>query len=176
MTKQTFINNEIWMLTFSAAFQRAYIYSGGSEEDKKEFRIHLRTFIDNEVLPKYSIKVEDNEHLKSIYSIIESSKQFKHILNNGEINFGISQKILNLYLKYRWCIGDIQTPPHFPVDRRIQENIKYKKLFSWTQQNDSENYMELINHVRNEVEKSNQYDSIAEYELIHFGRKVNEKK
>lgn len=71
-------------------------------------------------------------------------------------------------------MGDIQTPPHFPVDRRIQENIKYtKNLFSWTQLTDSKKYMELIEHVRELVQNSNAYGSIAEFELIHFDRKMN---
>jgi hypothetical protein len=174
MDKKKFISNEIWMLTFSAAFQRAYIYSGGTEEEKKQFRNHLRNFIDSKIFPKYMNQVDDEEHLKSINEIVESSKSFDGILNNGKINFGISQKILNLYLKYRWCMGDIQTPPHFPVDRRIQENINYtKNLFSWTQLTDSKKYMELIEHVRELVQNSNEYGSIAEFELIHFDRKMN---
>ena len=172
MEREKFISNEIWMLTFSSAFQRAYIYSGGTEEQKKEFKNHLRLFIDNEVLPKYNGVINDEEHLKSIHSIIEESKKYKDILTNGSINFGISQKILNLYLKYRWCLKDIHTPPHFPVDRRIQENIKYKHLFSWTQLSDSNKYMELIEHVRGVVQKSNQYKSIAEFELKNFERKM----
>ena len=93
MEKEKFISNEIWMLTFSAAFQRAYIYSGGTEEQKKEFKNHLRLFIDNEVLPKYKGVINDEEHLKSIHSIIDASKKFKGILTNGSINFGVSQKI-----------------------------------------------------------------------------------
>lgn len=173
MEKEKFISNEIWMLTFSAAFQRAYIYSGGTEEQKKEFKNHLRLFIDNEVLPKYNGVINDEEHLKSIHSIIDASKKFKGILTNGSINFGISQKILNLYLKYKWTLNKIPTPPHFPVDRRIQENIKYEQLFSWTQLTDSKKYMEFIDHVRDIVNKAGTYDSIAEFELIHFERRLN---
>jgi len=176
MEREKFISNEIWMLTFSAAFQRAYIYSGGTEVRKKAFKNHLKSFIDNELLSKYKDSVNDEEHLKSILSLIEESKKYKDILTNGSINFGISQKILNLYLKYRWCLKDIHTPPHFPVDRRIQENIKYKHLFSWTQLSDSKKYMELIEHVRGVVQKSNQYKSIAEFELIHFDRKLTKEK
>ncbi len=176
MLTKKFITNEIWMLTFSAAFQRGYIYSGGTEDQKKEFKNHLKLHIDNELLSKYKDSVNDQEHLKSIHSIIEESKKYKDILTNGSINFGISQKILNLYLKYRWCLNDIHTPPHFPVDRRIQENIKYKHLFSWTQLSDSKRYMELIEHVRGVVQKSNQYKSIAEFELIHFDRKLTKEK
>ena len=175
MDKKKFISNEIWMLTFSAAFQRAYIYSGGSEEDKKQFRNHLRNFIDREIFPKYLNQVNDEEHLNSINEIVESSKSFERILNKGKINFGISQKILNLYLKYRWCIGAIQTPPpHFPVDRRIQEISKYhKNMFSWTQLTDSKKYMDFIEHVREIVRNSNEYQSIAEYELKNFERQKN---
>ena len=59
------------------------------------------------------------------------------------------------------------------LDRRIQENIKYDQLFSWTQLTDSEKYMEFINHVREIAKKAGTYHSIAEFELIHFERRLN---
>jgi hypothetical protein len=63
----------------------------------------------------------------------------------GKINFGIAQKMLNLYLKYMWSLGNIQEPPHFPVDRIIQIKLirtsqttrDYPiKIEAWTQFDD----------------------------------------
>ena len=73
------------------------------------------------------------------------------------MNFGISQKMLNLYLKYQWCKGAIVEPPHFPVDRIIQEELnkvarknklKAKKIEPWTQFKDENHYLKVVNHAR----------------------------
>lgn len=71
--------------------------------------------------------------MANIRSIIELSQHYAEIFTKGALNFGISQKILNLYLKYLWVAGVIPTPPHFPVDRIIQEKLRIRDLQPWTQ-------------------------------------------
>lgn len=132
--KNAFIQNEIWTLTFGAAFQRANIYENTFPEiEKVYFKQKLRGMVENVILHDYQKPVDDNRHIENIYRLSEFSKNFAPILRNGQINFGVSQKLLNLYLKYQWCLGFIPEPPHFPVDRRIQETLRLLPVVSWTQ-------------------------------------------
>ena len=44
--KNTFVNNEIWILTFGGGFQRSYAYKSESTVDERtEFKNELRVFI-----------------------------------------------------------------------------------------------------------------------------------
>jgi hypothetical protein len=173
--KKQFLHNEIWTLTFGAGFQRANVYTEGcSDKQKSEFKTSLRNFIQNEVYPSYEKGgISDEDHIQNIYTVSKHSEQFGKILRNGRINFGVSQKLLNLYLKYRWCMEYIPTPPHFPVDRRIQENIRYPHITAWTKYTDHEKYMKIINYLRG---INTNHKTIADFELDHFERRVKTEK
>jgi hypothetical protein len=166
-----FIQNEIWTLTFGASFQRANVYLPNAlDEDKSKFKTNTRSFI--EALSQDYISksiISDETHVANIESLSSFTKQFSSILQNGKLNFGVSQKLLNLYLKYQWCLYDNFVPPHFPVDRRIQETIKFYPIVSWTKFENAKDYMRIINHVRNLSSKNT---SIAAYELAHFERRT----
>ncbi|RTY90613.1 hypothetical protein [Flavobacterium sp. GT3R68] len=172
--KEKFLHNEFWTLTFGAAFQRAYVYKKNvSDKNKEQFKTVTRHYIENELLAVYSYEhVSDEVHIDNIIKLSNFTGQFSNILQNGKLNFGVSQKMLNLYLKYLWCYGKISEPPHFPVDRRIQENIEFRPIVSWTRFKDEVDYMNIINHVRL-INK--EYPTIAEFELIHFKRRVKTK-
>lgn len=161
-------------MTFGGGFQRANVYSEATDSEKSELKTALRDFVECNLFPKYSQEVSDDAHVKNIYDLSNHSKQFGNILRHNKINFGVSQKLLNLYLKYRWCMGDMEiAPPHFPVDRRIQEIIKFPKIVSWTIFTDHNDYMRIIDHVRS---ISGEYETIAEFELDHFERRFKTEK
>jgi hypothetical protein len=156
--KKNFLNNEIWMLTFGASFQRAYAYvERASEETKILFKSNTTVVVEN-MLVQYKIgKVTDEQHITNIKELSNSTKQYSEIFNGGQINFGIAQKMLNLYLKYQWCLGNIAEPPHFPVDRIIQQKLNEQaklkgfpklELLPWTQFKDEKHYSKVINHAR----------------------------
>ena len=171
--KEKFLNNEFWTLTFSAAFQRANVYKDNvSDAEKGEFKTKTRAYIEMSLLSHYTNTVSDEMHIENIYALSEFTKQFQNILQNGKLNFGVSQKMLNLYLKYLWCQNKISEPPHFPVDRRIQENIGFRPIVSWTKFDDSADYMRIINFVRKE---NNEFPTIAEFELKYFERRLKAK-
>nr|WP_315152436.1 hypothetical protein [uncultured Flavobacterium sp.] len=172
--KEKFLNNEFWTLTFGAAFQRANVYNKNIlDNDKSIFKTRTREFIENTLLIHYlNNEVTDELHIDNINKLSEFTKQFHDILHNGKLNFGVSQKMLNLYLKYLWCHNKISEPPHFPVDRRIQENIGFRPVVSWTKFEDSIDYMKIIEHTRN---INNEFPSIAEFELKYFVRRVKTK-
>lgn len=156
--KEDFINKEIWMLTFGASFQRAYAYVGNTSNDTKILFKHNTTVVVENMLKQYKIdRVSDTQHINNIKAVSDSSKQYTEIFNGGKINFGIAQKMLNLYLKYQWCLGNIKEPPHFPVDRIIQQKLNEQaklkglpklELLPWTQFKDETHYNKVINHAR----------------------------
>jgi len=182
--KDQFLNNELWTLTIGAAFQRAYLYLDNvSEEEKKKFKEATRNFIESTILPYYKEgKVSENNHVKYIHELSDFSASFNTIFTQGRMNFGISQKMLNLYLKYQWCKGDIAEPPHFPVDRIIQEELnkvarknklKAKKIEPWTQFENETKYLEVINFAKEMRAKDSSLMKLRlpEIELYLFERK-----
>lgn len=179
-----FIQDELWLLTFGAAFQRSGIYSAtATNRQKNNFKKSTRNFISNELLEIYKTdKVDDLLHIENIHSISNYSTNFSEIFAKGRINFGIAQKMLNLYLKYMWSLGLIQEPPHFPVDRIIQiKLIGYAKemglptigLEAWTRFNDEKHYLKVINSAKELILKNEKYKnySLAELELELFERR-----
>lgn len=172
--KEKFLNNEFWTLTFGAAFQRANVYKANvSDKQKSLFKTKTREYIENTLLNDYLDKeVNDELHITNINKLSSFTEQFETILQNGKLNFGVSQKMLNLYLKYLWCHNKISEPPHFPVDRRIQENIGFRPVVSWTKFVDSIDYMRIIDFTRT---INNEFPSIAEFELKYFERRVTTK-
>lgn len=163
--KRDFIKSELWLLTVGGAFQRANIYKAGSDEgERNAFKNILKREVTT-IATSYKKRVDEKDHLANIVRITE----IKHpTLNNGNLNFGVSQKILNLYLKYMWCLGEIPTPPHFPVDRIIQQKLKMNPVIPWTQIVDVEQYMRIIDIARKRASDEN--CSLAELELNLFKR------
>lgn len=169
--KEVYLNNEIWTLTFGAAFQRANVYKKSTTDDEKKqkFKQNTRSFIESKLLPVYKKgKVDEATHLNSITKLSDYSKKHGDILTGGKLNIGISQKLLNLYLKYLWCLDKIQTPPHFPVDRRIQEILGFSDIISWTKITKIEDYSKIINQTKKHLGK---YKSLAELELHVYERR-----
>ena len=185
--KNNFIQSEIWMLTFGAAFQRANVYKSDLTNEQIAQKGYFKTmtigFIESVILGQYiSGEISDEEHIDNIKSISRYSSNFEEIFQNGGINFGVAQKILNLYLKYKWTLGEIQTPPHFPVDRIIQlklneyvklEGINKIPLEPWTQFEDEAHYLKVINLGRELISKSSDFKGykLAELELKLFQRR-----
>ena len=180
-----FIQNEIWILTFGGAFQRSNIYKskGQEEQQKAAFKKGIRAYIENNILDSYRTAiVSDEKHIDNIKKVSDYSSNFSELFNNEKINFGIAQKMLNLYLKYMWSLGHIQEPPHFPIDRIIQEllnkemknlGIKGQALKPWTQFTDELHYVKVINSARDLILKKESFTnhSLAELELALFQRR-----
>lgn len=164
--KDIFLESQFWMMTIQAAFQRVNVYKANIDENKrKEFRDYLHEVI-LLIANEYYSEVDENKHLKNIERLQEYSRN-EDILQNGVLNYGICQKILNLYLKYLWCAGRIPTPPHFPIDRLIQEHLGFKEeeIVSWTKQIKSElDYLSIIRKAEYILAQMH-IDTLAELEL-----------
>jgi hypothetical protein len=165
--KTSFLNNELWILTIGGAFQRANIYERNVKEKiKNEFKESLRAKV-VELAAKYKESIGDEQHVNNIQTIIQSCTH--RILQGGQLRFGIAQKLFNLYLKYEWCRGNILMPPHCPIDRIVLSELNKYPIDNWTQLNDSEKYLNLINELRSKA----QGRSLAEWELEIFNRRAN---
>ena len=117
----------------------------------------MKNYIQNTILPKYENKVDENkvdekQHKKNLKSIIEKSKEYNSILNGGQLSIGTVQKLLNLSLKYYWCLGHIPEPPHFPIDRIIQKKLPSDSRKNWTEMS-FEDYSSIIESAKNNLEK-----------------------
>jgi hypothetical protein len=133
----------------------------------------LKGYIDNTIIPSYKTgKVSDDLHIANIKSVQQYTSNFDTLLTNGKFNIGVSQKLLNLYLKYLWCLDLILEPPHFPVDRIIQEKLQYKPLIAWTKIETEEEYMSIINFARTKIKLDDEFsNSLPIIELNLFSRR-----
>ncbi|HLV47315.1 hypothetical protein [Sphingobacterium wenxiniae] len=169
--KALFINSEIWILVFGGAFQRANVYKENiSENQRKEFREFLMGYVDSELLPQYKTVVNEDAHIQNIESLIAHANQKAELLKENRLRFGVAQKIVNLFLKYHWCLGNIECPPHFPVDRIIQGKLKIP-ITAWTEMDDVEQYKEIINFAKEKA--SAEGLSLAQWELQNFSRRFS---
>jgi len=173
--RNKFIDEEIWILTFGGAFQRAEIYKKDNLSDTKrekirtQFREEIKKYIRQEIAPQYKNIIDENQHIENIEKFTEWSKSFSEILNGGYLKLGISQKLINLYLKYLWSLNLIKTPPHCPFDRIIITKLGYYNPPSWTKLDSIKQYKEFVQKAKEKAQKENL--SIAEWELKVFQRR-----
>ena len=171
-SKNDFINEEIWILTFGGAFQRSGVYGDISLEDPRRvlFREDIKHYVEEIIFPQYeNYLVDEDAHIKNILNFSEWSKEYCEIINGGYLKMGISQKLINLYLKYQWCLGNIQQPPHCPFDRIIIQKLGYSPIPSWTKLDSEKEYREFASKAKKIADMSNK--SIAEWELSVFQRR-----
>ena len=171
--KNRFIENELWYLSISGAFQRNKIYAVAlAEKDTKQkdaFKNLLRNSI-FELSKQYSNVVSDEQHVSNILNLILIN-QNPILYNNGKLTFGTMQKLLNLYLKYLWCTDRLkQIPPHCPVDSIILQKSTNYKDHKWTQLDCKEKYMLYINDLRELASARGML--LAEWELDVFNRRA----
>ena len=128
-----------------ASFHRASVYGNDvSEEDKnklhKALRSHLAEFAQQHIAP-----VSEDIHVKNINSLADIiSAECNVLLLNGGFRIGIAQKVLNLYLKYLWCLEQIPPPPHCPFDSLIIAKLPQSSRVSWTQLDDIPRYLAFV--------------------------------
>lgn len=179
LNKKRFLYNEFWMLSVMGAFQHSGVYKIATETQRKDFKNALKEHINTQILPLYHNKVENDPHIANIINLMEFANTHSYV----NMNIGIAQKLLNLYLKYLWCDGEIPTPPHFPVDRTIQMElgIKVTDIVPWTQMEGKkglEDYNMIINKAKVLLNNDEHKDcaNITELELKLFGQNITKNK
>ncbi len=162
--KTKFLTQELFILSINGAFQHNLLYNKEkSDKDKKRFRDNLETELKNIAKDYSKEEVSEEEHINRL---IKFSERNESLLNGGKFRFGTAQKLLNLYLKYLWCWGEIKIPPHCPFDGIILgKHLGLKD--SWTKSNKTEDYLAWVNAAKEKAGKL----KIAEWELKVFQRK-----
>ena len=163
----TFLKDQFWILSIGGAFQRANIYKTSENNIvHSEFKIKLREFIETNIIPVYVNlpNVSDNQHCKNIQNISNwATSQYSSLFIKNKFRIGICQKLLNLYLKYLWCAGIINEPPHCPIDRTILSKIFKSDIPNWTNINQINQYMSYISEIKRVSDNAGM--SIALWEL-----------
>jgi len=123
--KRIFMLDEIIRLSISGAFQtrgeRVY-KSTASDADKKALHQDIaETFTD--IYRSYTIGgISSCKLLELINKRLSLENQG---LVGNKLRIGITQKLVNLFLKYLWCTDYAATPPpHCPFDGRVIEELR----------------------------------------------------
>ncbi|MBR9918266.1 hypothetical protein GYB29_11445 [bacterium] len=173
--KEEFVRNAHWADSIGSAFQRSYAYKKSADPIRKRvFKAELFEFVKKIESAYIDQEVNEKAHLKNIHQLREWTRKYSDLFQNGVLKYGICQKLLNVYLKERWCAGKLsKQPPHFPVDRLIQVKLKLKPLINWTQIDSENEYMEIVNRVKVVAEEKDL--SLAEIELLAYNELVLER-
>jgi hypothetical protein len=147
-----FLKSQIFKQIFLASVQRNKVYS--SEDNNKQLSDFLFNYLENTIKPKYKFPISHELHLAEISNLSEIiTKNYSNILYKGKYRIGTAQKILNLYLKYLWCLNEIEEPPHMPIDRlilnelwKIRDKTKNNSILktNWTELDSIETYANII--------------------------------
>lgn len=147
-SQQRFIQNEIWVVTAQAGLQRSKTYADhATDKEKEAFRNAMKDWLDDIIKQKYQEKpVKSDQHIENIQLFCNNiTEGFNNILINNKFRIGSAQKIFNLYLKYRWCLGDVQEPPHCPFDGIVIAKLGREcEHIKWTEMDDIEVYKYLV--------------------------------
>lgn len=165
--KKKYLKGEFLTLTINAALGRSKIYSNASDKDKQKFNAILRNRLEK-MSEQYNERVTEEKHISNIKKLSnELSNKFSYCLYKGRFRIGNAQKALNLYLKYLWCVGLVETPLHFPIDSIVLSKISECKNIRWTTMDDINEYRKIINAAKKYAKDK----SIAEWELENWNRR-----
>jgi hypothetical protein len=169
LPKAEFLRNEFWILSWAGSVQRALRYAKNvSEAERREFRESIIRFCNEEIIPCYKKTTLEDKHIENIVRIRDyATQQDRGLLLAKPYNIGIAQKLLNLQLKYLWCAGYIERPPHCPVDRIILSKTRLKDKMNWTQITTIDEYMKVISAIRDSAGSQH----IADWEIEAFNRR-----
>jgi hypothetical protein len=164
--EQTFLVNELWILAWGASVQRAKLFAKEGQ-GKADFRARIKGFVFHQLLRHYEQGCTEEEHYKNIADLVEfGARVLPPLLEDGTYKYGVAQKLLNLTLKYYWCLGYIPEPPQCPVDRIVIGKTHLRGKVNWTEIRDESKYREVIEAIR----KVAGGVSLARWELINYRR------
>jgi hypothetical protein len=172
---ERFLVREFTIQAWSGSVQHSGLYAKEIElhdPARGRFREDMIAFLDHNVVPFYRLPVTESEHIRHLRRLVWFANRSGGALFRARYNWGLAQKLLNLYLKYLWSLGLIAPPPHCPVDSIVLSKTTLKGSVKWTQLTDMQAYQRAIAAIRARATKDG-YHSIAEWELERgFSRRV----
>jgi hypothetical protein len=171
--QEKFVYTEVSILAWSASVQRVSLYNPDiayADREVEPFRTAVMGYINSTLLPHYLKSCADDVHIKNITDLSTfGTKAGAGLLGPDGYKFGVAQKLLNLLLKYLWCLGHIPEPPHCPVDRIILGRTHLKGKVNWTQLVSAGAYKDAIAAIKTAAQRERL--SIAKWELREFARR-----
>jgi hypothetical protein len=122
----------------------------------------------SQVIPAYNKDgIKEEQHYKHIDDLIAYANSVgEKVLGKRGYKYGVAQKLLNLVLKYHWCLGTITEPPHCPVDRIVVDKTRYRGE-AWTKILQRSDYQKIID----DIKRLAGTQSVAMWELSIFSRR-----
>lgn len=136
-----------------AAFRRNKMYKDNVlQSERYELRNDLKVELRNLSASYLLGGVGETDHEANIQYLSDVlSAKHGAMLTDGRFKIGTSQKALNLYLKFLWCLDRLPDEPvHCPVDRIILTKVLI--YGAWTQLDDIQSYREWISIIRDAIE------------------------
>ena len=175
--QKRFIAYELGLLTIKAALstrdKRYTIYKNDIKaHQRKPAKDAIRDVL-AEIETKYDTMLSDMEHVQYISdTAAKLTNDIGQYLRNDEFRVGIAQKLINMHLKYLWCSGVINEPPHCPIDGIIRDKVKVEYPdfdYDWISSNSIEEYKSAVTILRQQAERKDQ--TISQWELSEFRRR-----
>lgn len=173
-SKQAISNQDIALESaINSSVRRNPTYSTGITRRQK---IEIAEFWGKEIVKlskKYFKKAQSVEtFIKDVLTLkVLINNKYKsnlHNKNSEGIRIAHCQKSLSVYLKYRWCQGDMKIePPLCPIDRIILAHCGRFDL-AWTSLDDKECFRDIIKTLANTAKKHPCVNSVAQWELCVF--------
>lgn len=173
-----FIDDEILQSVFRASLSRgknAPIYKQGvSDSQKREFRDFIKQEL-RTLAAEYRAAISQDEHVENVTRLQKRLNErgtallHAHGTDAAHITFGRAQKLLNLYLKFCWCLGWTNEPPQCPLDSLILAELRCNSPCWTSARFQKENYVDAMRICA--VRAGN--GSIAQWELDTFNRRRN---
>ena len=139
------------------------------ESDRKRLRKLIIEFVQTELLGEYETLVTESQHERNILLLCSHGSDVGlGLLGPHGYKVGVAQKLLNLQLKYLWCLGVIPEPPHCPIDRVIISKTPLRDVVAWTNITCIDTYRDVIRAVRVLADRAGL--SIANWELQTYDR------
>ncbi|MFQ5346053.1 MAG: hypothetical protein ACE5DZ_08870 [Mariprofundus sp.] len=162
--KQQFIKSQIWSLSVAAAFQRGNVYkkdSAPTDKKKSKFKSELKKIIDSQIERLDAVGSDEYiERLEKLQKQINAMIKEKGFSSGVQhFRFGTLQKLVNLYLKYQWCLGWQPEPHHCPFDGVVLEKLNVSG--KWTKSDSAVEYRDWVD----EAQEKSKEGSIAQWEL-----------
>jgi len=169
--KHDYLVSELWILAWNASVQHARLYRQGIEPSLGEtrlFRQKVIRYLSSQVIPRYSkVGINEGQHYKHIAELVTYANSVgETVLGQLGYKYGVAQKLLNLALKYHWCLGAITEPPHCPVDRIVIDKTRFSGK-SWTMIVQKSEYQTIIE----DIKRLAGAQSVAMWELSIYSRR-----
>jgi hypothetical protein len=167
IAKDAFLVRAAFGSTLAGTAQRGNLYKkGASDTTRDEFREALRKSLER-LTKRYRKRVSSAQHSANIKKLSDQlTASHKRALQGGRFRIGSAQKALNLYLKFMWCFGRIERPPHCPFDARVLSKIPNCKKVKWTSLDSIDEYRRIVKEAEGKAKAERL--SLAEWEMREY--------